>query len=143
MRAKATAVRGGLGACPPRKFLNFRSSKIDSGAFWDDFPACQGTRTNCNRCCKSVTLYNTLTQNDRSNFALISISYRPLPSIYELQVCERPDEEVVGCAAAVCTRELLKVMNIDYLIAEKWSGFGQTNRTENRTGSADPVFVAD
>ena len=81
----------------------------------------------------------TLTQNDQSNSALISISYRPPPSIYELQVCKRPDETLVGCAAAVRTRELPKVMNIDYLIAEKWSGFGRTNLN----GSADPVFVAD
>ena len=57
VRAKATAARGVWGHAPPRKFLNFRSSEIVSDAFWDDFPACQGTRTNCNRCCKSVTLY--------------------------------------------------------------------------------------
>ena len=31
---------------PPRKFLNFRHSEINSGAFWDAFPAWQGTHTN-------------------------------------------------------------------------------------------------
>ena len=37
VRAKDTAARGGSGGMPPRNFLNFRSSEIDSGAFWDDF----------------------------------------------------------------------------------------------------------
>ena len=54
-----------------------------------------------------------------------------------LSLKKKKDETLVDCAAAVRTRELPKVMNIDYLIAEKWSGFGRTNRT----GSADPVFV--
>ena len=38
VRAKDKEARGGLGA---RKFLNFRSSEIDSGAFWDDFQHCK------------------------------------------------------------------------------------------------------
>ena len=37
VRAKGTAAMGVWGACPPMKFFNFRSSEIDSGAFWDDF----------------------------------------------------------------------------------------------------------
>ena len=119
--------RGGLGACPPRKFLNFRRSEIDSGAFWGDFPQWQGTRT---RCCKSVTLRRTIVIELRPNLDSI-IPAAPQYNSAELQACERPDETVVYWAAAVRTRELprVKVMNIDYLIAEKWSGFGRTSRT--------------
>ena len=65
MHAKGTAALTDLRASKiqkfpggaPRKFLNFRSSEIDSGAFWDDFPAWQGTHTICNHCCKFITLY--------------------------------------------------------------------------------------
>ena len=56
VHTKGTSARGVWGHAP-RTFLNFRSSEIDFGAFWDDFPAWQGTRTNCNHCCKPVTLY--------------------------------------------------------------------------------------
>ena len=35
VRAKRAATRGVWGHAPPRKFLNFRRSVIDSGAFWD------------------------------------------------------------------------------------------------------------
>ena len=40
LRGRLNSVRqhmhhlGGLGACPPRKFLAFRSSEIDSDAIW-------------------------------------------------------------------------------------------------------------
>ena len=68
-RTKETAARGVWG----RKFLNFRSSEIDSGVFWDDFSEWQGTRTNCNRCCKSVTIYAhaELAIKLRPNFDLV------------------------------------------------------------------------
>ena len=36
VRAKGTAARGVWGHTP-QEILNFRSSEIDSGAFWDDF----------------------------------------------------------------------------------------------------------
>ena len=36
---------GGSGGMPPRKFLSFKRSEIDSGAFWDTFPR-RRTRTN-------------------------------------------------------------------------------------------------
>ena len=45
VRAKDAAAMG-IWGMPPRKFMNFRRSEIDSGAFWDAFPALQGTRTN-------------------------------------------------------------------------------------------------
>ena len=105
-RAQRLRVSGGM---PPRKFSKFRRIEIDFGAFWDVFPAWQGTRTNCKSVTAAASLLCyaccTLTQNDRSNSAL----YGPLSSTYnsaELQACERPDEKVVGCAAAVHTREL-------------------------------------
>ena len=37
---------GGSGGMPPQEILNFRRSEIDSGEFWDAFPAWQGTHTN-------------------------------------------------------------------------------------------------
>ena len=127
VRAKGAAVRGFWGHAP-RKFLYFRRSKVDSGAFWGDFPQWQGKRT---RCCKSVTLRELRPNLDRITPAA------PQYNSAELQTCERPDETVVYWAAAVLTRELpsVKVMNIDYLIAEEWSGFGRTSRT----GSAGPA----
>ena len=33
MRAKCAVARGGLGACPSGKFLNFKRSEINSVAF--------------------------------------------------------------------------------------------------------------
>ena len=120
MRAMEAAARGIWGHAPPRKFLNFRRSEIDSGAFWCDFPQWKGTRT---RCCKSVTLRRTIVIELRPNLDSI-IPAAPQYNSAELQACERPDETVVYWAAAV------KVMNIDYLIAEEWSGFGRTSRTD-------------
>ena len=43
VRAKDAAARGVWGHAPPG---NFRRSEIDSDAFWDAFPAWQGTRKN-------------------------------------------------------------------------------------------------
>ena len=37
MRAQSAQWLGGSGACPPRKFLIFRRSEINSDAFWDTF----------------------------------------------------------------------------------------------------------
>ena len=127
VRAKGAAARGVWGHAPG-KYLKFRRSKIDSGAFWR-----QGTRT---RCCKSVTLRRTIVIELRPNLDRITPA-APQYNSAELQTCERPDETAVYWAAAVLTRELprVKVMNIDYLIAEEWSGFGRTSRT----GSAGPA----
>ena len=111
--------------------MNFRRSEIDSGTFWGDFLQWQSTR-----CCKSVTLRRTIVIELRPNLDRI-IPAAPQYNSAELQACERPNETVVYSAAAVRTRELprVKVMNIDYFIAEEWSGFGRTSRT----GSAGPA----
>ena len=53
---------GGFGAYPPKYFLNFRHSEINSGAFWDAFLAWQGTHTNRGTNC------NLHTPNDQSTF---------------------------------------------------------------------------
>ena len=66
VHAKGAAARGVWGHAP-QEFLNFRRSEIDSGAFLGDFPQWQGTRTNCNRCCKSVTLRRTIVIELRPN----------------------------------------------------------------------------
>ena len=132
VRAKGPAARGS-GGMPPRKCLNFRRSEIDSGAFRGDISQRQGTRT---RCCKSVTLRKKILIELRPNLDRI-IPAAPQYNSAELQACERPDETVVYWAAVVRTRELsrVKVMNIEYLIAEEWSGFGRTSGT----GSAGPT----
>ena len=44
--AQRTQRLGGVWGIPPRKFWNLRRSEIDSDAFWDAFPAWQGTHTN-------------------------------------------------------------------------------------------------
>ena len=71
VHAKGAAARGawvgGSGGMLPQEFLNFRRSEINSGAFLGDFPQWQGTRTNCNRCCKSVTLRRTIVIELRPN----------------------------------------------------------------------------
>ena len=60
---------------PPRKFLNFRHSEIDSGAFWDAFPAWQGTRTNPGIAAAINLLHYARCTNDRLNFAQISKNF--------------------------------------------------------------------
>ena len=55
---------------PPRKFFNFRPLEIDSGAFWDSFPAWQGTHTNRGTTCTRRTidrLSEKLRQNGRAD----------------------------------------------------------------------------
>ena len=39
---RAVDRQGGLGACPPGNFWNFRRSEIDSGAFWDTCTSWKG-----------------------------------------------------------------------------------------------------
>ena len=66
MRTKGTAARGIWGMLP-QEILNFRSSEIDSGAFWDDFQRSKARVQTA--IAAAICFVYTLTQNDRSNSA--------------------------------------------------------------------------
>ena len=96
---------GGSGACSSRKFFNFRLPEIDSGEFWDAFPARQGARTNRGtNCIAAANLLGyqhcTHTPNDRSN------STQSRSHNNTLQQCRAPSPTTSGrdrrgCAEAV------------------------------------------
>ena len=126
-RARNNARKGrcGLGPCPlgildALRLILGRFSGIARHAYklQSLLKICYSTRVVRSR----QTIDRTLPQ---------SRSHNTGRNIAELQACERPDETVVGCAAAVRTRELSRkilLMTIDYLIAKKWSGQNRTSR---------------
>ena len=72
---RRTQRLGGSGACPPRKVLNLRRSEINSDAFWDAFPAWQGTHTKTALLLQMIgSATHVVCTHDRSNSAQISFS---------------------------------------------------------------------